>query len=98
MIALAQGANVINNYVPKCIAKTHTSVDNPVICNFFFTRPLSPVIYVKTSVVDNIGPCLHINLNKKTVDNLYTGPVGYRSACGNKYPWTQDSHYNMHLR
>ena len=28
----------------------------PVIRNGLFTRQLSPVIYVKTSVVDNIGP------------------------------------------
>jgi hypothetical protein len=31
-------------------------VDSPVNCNFFFTRQLIPVIYVKKSVVDNIGP------------------------------------------
>jgi hypothetical protein len=51
------GPVLLKNYVRKCLAiVTYASVDNPVIHNFIFTRPFSPVIYVKTSVVDNVDP------------------------------------------
>jgi hypothetical protein len=57
LIILAPGANVINDYIRKCIAiETYTSMDNAVICNFLFSKYLSAVNHGKKSVVDNIGP------------------------------------------
>jgi hypothetical protein len=44
--------------------RLYISVNYAVICNLLLTRQLSSVIYVKTSVVDNIGPSRILALTK----------------------------------
>jgi hypothetical protein len=57
------GANVINFYGLFLVHK-YISVEYAVIHTFviLLTRRLSAIIYVKTSVVDNIGPWLPLGI------------------------------------